>query len=424
VNILPGSPRQALKTWLELALSLYTSIPNRTPELLSLLLYPILHKILFIPEHANMFKELVTLREPDYNYNKDWNIAVHNAIASLLRADIKNPVQLSRIPADLVQNKELQQELADFCSRYVEQAEYKEKALQAIAPIFDMVKQKGAVVADLFSLLSSIAKACSTDKKDVGAIVAAFMSMSFHCAAFGDIFDPNNEDQLNAAKNLLSNRLCNTLAPWRINNLDRHLYTIEEEFSNRPKFPALYSLLAKAMGDLVLESLLNEHNKDFVQGFPEVCAQLQRLLPSQKGGALISSYKLRVFIKALGYATQAFESIKYDLPRETALLFGLCHVNHGTKNKAEKDQETCPFCNAAVPLVHLEEHFNLHLTKQPTSSPALADLWKTYLLGADKFKVQFHNHLRSFGTANYSQKEAEKLVGCLTAYIACSSLWN
>jgi hypothetical protein len=73
VKQLPGVPLQYFKMWLELVLSVYTNIPNRTSELLAILLYPILHSILFMPpEHDSLFRELVVLREPTHSYNKEW----------------------------------------------------------------------------------------------------------------------------------------------------------------------------------------------------------------------------------------------------------------------------------------------------------------------------------------------------------------
>ena len=69
-----------------------------------------------------------------------------------------------------------------------------------------------------------------------------------------------------------------------------------------------------------------------------------------------------------------------------ALLFGLGYANHGIKNKLEKDldAETCPYCNAYVPLANLEEHFNIHVGKRGVHLPALEELWKTYLVAVDK----------------------------------------
>lgn len=79
--------------------------------------------------------------------------------------------------------------------------------------------------------------------------------------------------------------------------------------------------------------------------------------------------------------------MKYELPREVALLFGLGYANHEPKNASEKDQETCPYCNSYVPLANLEDHFNIHVSKQ-VSLPARSDLWKGYLAGIEKVDTQ------------------------------------
>ena len=65
--------------------------------------------------------------------------------------------------------------------------------------------QIGATAVDLFPHLSTLAKACGTDKRDVAAVVAGFISIPFYTRTFGDQFDYKNEGQLNEAKEILSN---------------------------------------------------------------------------------------------------------------------------------------------------------------------------------------------------------------------------
>lgn len=75
----------------------------------------------------------------------------------------------------------------------------------------------------------------------------------------------------------------------------------------------------------------------------------------------ISTLKHFLFTKVATVVQENFDKLKFRLPQNISLLFGLNFINHGISDLisgAEQEGEThkCPICASDISLLYLEEH--------------------------------------------------------------------